>query len=81
MTYKIISVDEKKEKVYLWGTFSEDKEKMFLFTSYLLGMNDTSNFFVHELETDKVCKLSAFAEHYGITKDDTMRNIVINTII
>ena len=70
MTYKIVSFEEKEEKSYLWGTFRYDREKFFLFVSYLLGMNNIENFYIIEEETEKVVKLSSFAARYGITKED-----------
>jgi len=70
MTYKVVSFEEKEEKSYLWGTFKYDKEKFFLFVSYLLGISDISNFYIIEEETGKAVKLSSFAARYGITKDD-----------
>lgn len=70
MTYKVFSVDEQVKKSYLWGTFCNSKEKMFLFVSYLMNGNDISNFYIKEEETNNVISLSAFAAHYGITKED-----------
>lgn len=67
-TYQFLEVDG--DTVLLWGTFRYDMKKMFLFASYLLGMNDYSNIIVHEMETHKAVKLTSFCDHFNITKDD-----------
>ena len=68
MTYKIFSIDGGKK--YLWGTFSNDQEKMFLFVSYLLNTNTPEDFYIIEEETDRAVTLISFADFYGITKND-----------
>lgn len=70
MTYKFISADENNKTSALWGTFSHDKEKMFLFVSYLLGTTHPEDFYIVEVETGKAAKLVNFAHHYRITKED-----------
>lgn len=73
MVYKIVSVESDGKK-YLWGTFSRDKEKMFLFVSYLMSSNNPEIFYIIEEETNKVMSLLHFADHYGITKDDIKKH-------
>lgn len=69
MTYQFIAFDKKSKRGLLYGTFSCDIKKMFLFASYLLGSNEPEKFYVLEQETGRVCKLTAFANHYNITKE------------
>lgn len=74
MTYEIISCpDEKTPSATLWGTFIGDQEKMFLFVSYLLNTTHPEQFWIVEKETSKLVRLTTFADHYGITKDDVKR--------
>lgn len=70
MTYKFISFDTEAKKTLIWGTFKNDKKKMFLFASYLLGANDPGEFYIMEVETGKVVKLEKFARKNNITKED-----------
>ena len=70
MTYEFVQLDRDAKKRIIWGTFQNDVNKTFLFASYLLGANDISAFYVHEIETDRYCKLETFARHYSITKQD-----------
>ena len=70
MTYQFVSIDENAGKSYLWGEFSQDKKKMFLFASYLLNTTAPENFYIIEKESGRACKLKSFAEKNGITKED-----------
>lgn len=70
MKYTIFSIDGKEKKRLLWGTFSENKKKMFLFVSYLMNGNSIDDFYIIEEETGKIVKLSVFADHHKITKED-----------
>lgn len=74
MTYEIISCpDESKAQSTLWGTFNCDRDKLFLFVSYLLNTTQPEQFWIVEKETSKLVRLTTFADHYGITKDDVKR--------
>jgi hypothetical protein len=74
MTYKFISIDKAENKAYQWGRFNHNKEKMFLFTSYLLGVNNPEDFYIIEEETNKAVSLISFAQHNNITKDYIKNN-------
>ena len=73
MTYKVMCVYYGKARFAIWGTFCNDSEKLFLFVSYCLNMHNPEDFYILEEETGKIVKLTAFAEHYGITKDDVKK--------
>lgn len=67
-TYKFIQIDGPCANI--WGTFCNDRRKMFLFASYLLGTVCPETFWIYEEDTAKWVKLIDFCKHYGITKDD-----------